>query len=116
MAIAIRPKQDMSVRARMIEDGFYSFGEALDVDGADALLAKIRNARAFGPNLFLSEAEFDANPVRKGTNPKPGRNLCEKFEGDFDLVEKSPAITSAPTEMLGPDYTIFEANHIVGQV
>lgn len=114
MAIAIRPKQELSLLARMIEDGFYSFGEALDPAGAEALLAKVRAARAFGPDLFLSEAEFDANPVHKGTNPKPGRNLCEKFEGDFDFVERSPAIVEALTEMLGPDYRVFDKKFVCG--
>ncbi len=101
----------------MLADGFYSFGEALDTNGADALLASVRAARAFGPNLFLSEAEFDANPVHKGTNPRPGRNLAEHFPTGFDFIERDPAIVSALAwhrlpPLLGP-HALFRHNHEV---
>lgn len=114
MSLAVRPKRDNSVEAAMLAAGFYSFGEALDPKAADALLAQMRAAREFGPNLFLSEAEFDANPVHKGTNPRPGRNLAERFAEGFDFIECDPTIVSALAAMLGPDYEIFDKKFVCG--
>lgn len=115
MAIAVRPKlRESSIEATMIEDGLYSFGEVLDEGAAENLLAKIRAARAFGPDLFRTEEEFLADPVHKGTNPRPGRNLAEAFPADFDFVERSPAIVDGLTQMLGPDYTIFDKKFVCG--
>ena len=49
-------------------------------DFAADLLADIRADRHFDHRLFLSEAEFDADPQYTGVNPRPGRNLLERFE------------------------------------
>ena len=107
-------RRDASIEAAMIEDGMYSFGEALDANAGRALLGKVLSTRAIGPELFLSEAEFDANPVLKGTNPRPGRNLVEKFEGDFDFIERAPVITDALTQILGEGYRIFDKKFVCG--
>jgi hypothetical protein len=113
MSLAVL-KQTQSVTDQMIADGMYSFGEALDANAARSLLTKVLATRTIDQTLFLSEAEFDANPEYKGTNPRPGRNLVEKFEGDFDFIEKAPAIVSALTEILGDGYRIFDKKFVCG--
>lgn len=98
----------------LIRDGFYSFGEALDADDAARLLQKVRAARSFGPNLFLSQETFEADPQFKGVNPRPGRNLTERFDADCGFVEKSPVITGALTHILGADYKIIDRKFVCG--
>ena len=64
----------------MIADGAHIFPDRVVPGLAAALLADIRADRNFDHRLFLTEAEFDADPQYTGVNPKPGRNLLERFE------------------------------------
>lgn len=114
MAFAVPSSRENTVEAAMVADGFYSFGEKLDVKAAESLLMHVHAARKFGPDLFLSEAEFDANPVQKGANPRPGRNLVERFPDQFDFIERDPAIISALAAILGPDYQVFDKKFVCG--
>ncbi len=43
--------------------GRHVFGERVDEKAAGALLASIRGLRRFDDSLFLTEAEFDADPL-----------------------------------------------------
>lgn len=97
-----------------IARGYHVFEGGVDPAAASALLAKIRALRAFDADLFLSEAEFDANPQYTGVNPAPGRNLLERFEDDLAFVERNAAIVSAVSALLGGDYEILLKKLICG--
>lgn len=95
-------------------DGAHLFDEALDGAAAARLLSRIKATREFGANLFLTEAEFDADPKYRGVNPRPGRNLLERFDADLGFVERSPQIVEALTALLGPDYEILDKKVVCG--
>ena len=71
-----------------IERGYHVFDEPVDPAATGRLLARIRDTRAFDAGLFLSEADFDADPQYTGVNPRPGRNLLETFEDELAFVER----------------------------
>jgi hypothetical protein len=96
-----------------IAHGYHVFPR-LDAAAAASLLAKLKALRSFGENLFLTEAEFDANPQYVGVNPAPGRNLLERFEDELAFVEKDAGITSALSAMLGDGYEILLKKLICG--
>src|SRR4051794_23646489 len=81
--------------------GAHLFPAPLNAAAAGALLREIRKLRAFDQTLFLSEAEFDADPTHTGVNPRPGRNLLERFEDHLRFVEGDPAIVAGLTAVLG---------------
>jgi hypothetical protein len=97
-----------------IRDGAHRFAEPLDAAAAADLLAALRATRDFGANLFLTEAEFDADPQYKGVNPMPGRNLLERFEDKLGFVERAPQIVEGLTALLGPGYEILNRKVVCG--
>ena len=114
MTEAERATTDHPAVGDFIARGYHVFGEGVDPAAASALLAKIRALRTFDADLFLSEAEFDADPQYTGVNPAPGRNLLERFEADLAFVEKDPAIASALNALLGDGYEILLKKLICG--
>lgn len=96
-----------------IDRGYHAF-PGVNPAAARALLDKIKSGRKFGENLFLSEAEFDADPQYIGVNPRPGRNLLEAHETELGFVEADAAITDALTAMLGDGYEILLKKLICG--
>ena len=98
----------------VISHGYHMLGEVVDPAAAGALLADIRRLRRFDESLFLTEAEFDADPQYKGVNPKPGRNLLERFEDRMGLVEAEPRLVSALSALLGPGYEILDKKLVCG--
>jgi hypothetical protein len=97
-----------------IETGAHLFQAPVDAAAATGLLADIRATRAFDETLFLSEAEFDADPQYTGVNPRPGRNLLERFEERLGFVEQAPQIVEAVTALLGHDYEILNKKVVCG--
>jgi len=97
-----------------IDCGYHVFEPGVDPVAAHRLLEKIRGIRAFGDELFLTEAEFDANPQYVGVNPAPGRNLLERFAPDLAFVEHDPQIAAAMTELLGEGYEVLLKKLICG--
>ncbi len=97
-----------------IETGAHLFQAPVDAGAATGLLADIRATRAFDETLFLSEAEFDADPQYTGVNPRPGRNLLERFEDRLGFVEQAPQIVEAVTALLGHDYEILNKKVVCG--
>ena len=97
-----------------IARGYHVFGGGVDPAAASALLARIRDLRTFDADLFLSQAEFDADPQYIGVNPAPGRNLLERFEDDLAFVERDQAIVSALSALLGDGYEILLKKLICG--
>lgn len=97
-----------------IRQGAHLFEPVVDPAAAAELLAEIRATRAFDESLFLSEAEFDADPQYTGVNPKPGRNLLERFEDRLGFVERAPHIVEAMTALLGEGYEILNKKVVCG--
>ena len=114
MTEAERATTDHPAVGDFIARGYHVFDEGVDPAAASALLAKIRGLRTFDADLFLTEAEFDADPQYTGVNPAPGRNLLERFEDDLAFVEKDPAIASALQALLGDGYEILLKKLICG--
>lgn len=108
----------VSAGQRAVEDvmalGYHLFGEAVDPNAAEALLKDIRALRRFDDSLFLTEAEFDADPQYTGVNPRPGRNLLERFEDRLGLIEAQPRITQALNALLGPGYEVLDRKLVCG--
>src|ERR1700742_130501 len=98
----------------LTEHGFPVFDQGVDAKAASRLLSKVKATRAFSPDLFLSEAEFDADPQYTGVNPRPGRNLLDTFASDLDFVEKDPAIVAPLTDLLGADYACLNRKFVCG--
>jgi hypothetical protein len=100
--------------AEMAEAGVHHFGPAADPEAAAALLAAVKATRHFDHRLFLSEAEFEADPQYKGVNPRPGRNLLEPLGERLAFIEHNPAITAYLSGLLGADYAIIDKKLVAG--
>ena len=94
--------------------GYHVFENGVNADDAAGLLAAIQQTRAFNASLFLSEAEFDANPQYRGVNPQSGRNLLDTFGDYLDFVEKDPAIVEGLTAVLGEGYEMLNRKIVCG--
>jgi hypothetical protein len=94
--------------------GVHIFPEPLDPAAAASLLAAIRATRRFDESLFLSEAEFDANPQYVGVNPRPGRNLLEALGARLAFVEQAKAVREGLTAILGEDYDTLNKKVVCG--
>ncbi|MEW5685411.1 MAG: phytanoyl-CoA dioxygenase family protein [Pseudomonadota bacterium] len=102
------------VISNFIEAGAHAFEQKVDPAAAAALLADIRKTRDFDHRLFLSEADFDADPQYTGVNPRPGRNLLEQFEDRLGFVEQAPHVVEALTALLGHGYEILNKKVVCG--
>ena len=96
------------------ERGYHLFDAPVDPAAAAVLLAKLRAERAYDHGLFQSEAEFDADPQYRGVNPRPGRNLLERYESDLGFVERAPHLAAGLTALLGPGYRIMDRKVVCG--
>lgn len=96
------------------EHGRHLFDRPVDPTAATRLLAQIHADRRFDGDLFLSQAAFDADPQYTGVNPRPGRNLLERFEDQLGFVERDPAIVAGLTALLGADYQILNRKLVCG--
>jgi len=96
------------------EFGRHLFDQPVDQQAATGLLAAIHADRQFDGGLFQDEADFLANPQHIGANPRPGRNLLERFEDQLGFIERSPMITSALIALLGSDYAIQNKKIVCG--
>jgi Phytanoyl-CoA dioxygenase (PhyH) len=115
MSLALKPPlTDSLVVDDFIEAGRHIFPQALDAAAAGELLQAIRTTRPFDGRLFQTEAEFDADPQYVGVNPRPGRNLLERFEDRLGFVERDPQVTRALGELLGDDYQIINKKAVCG--
>ncbi|HZZ33307.1 MAG TPA: hypothetical protein VFE10_15085 [Phenylobacterium sp.] len=110
----LEPSLAEAVVEDFIRDGAHLFDQPLDTRACAELLARIRATRDFGSSLFLSEAEFDADPLYTGVNPRPGRNLLEGLEDGLGFVERAPQIVEGITALLGPDYEILNKKVVCG--
>lgn len=84
-------------------DGHAAFGPIIPADVCRAVFAAIEASRDFGPDVFLSQPEFDAAPMRFGVNPRPGRNLLERVL--VGHIASHPIVDAFLRRMLGDAYT-----------
>ena len=98
----------------LCEHGRHLFAQALDPFAASELLAAVRTERRFDASLFLSQQAFDADPRHTGVNPRPGRNLLDRFEDRLGFVEHAPSVETALTALLGPGYTLLNRKLVCG--
>lgn len=115
-AASIKPVADPvhPAEAAFVDDGYYRYPDVLDPVAADTLLTAVRSERAFDAGLFLEEAEFDADPLYRGVNPRPGRNLLERYQDQLGFVEADPQVVGALTALLGADYRILDRKLVCG--
>lgn len=114
-----RPQaQDASIADQVVEDftrnGAHLFRDRLDAAACGDLLEEIRATRRFDESLFLTEAAFDADPQYVGVNPRPGRNLLERFEDRLGFVERAPHVVQALTSLLGEGYEVLNKKVVCG--
>jgi len=113
VAVAGRRAADHVV-GDFIRDGLHVFPQPLDAAAAGALLAAIRATRAFDGRLFLTEAAFDADPQYTCVNPRPGRNLLDRFENLLGFVEQAPPVRAGLTSVLGEGYQTLGRKVVCG--
>ncbi|HEX4183820.1 MAG TPA: phytanoyl-CoA dioxygenase family protein [Caulobacteraceae bacterium] len=114
MTLAFKSPVETIVTHDFIEYGRHIFPRPVDPAAAGRLLDKIRADRDYDHTLFLSEAEFDADPHYVGVNPKPGRNLLERFEDDLGFVERAPQIVDGLSALLGEGYQLINKKVVCG--
>jgi len=94
--------------------GYHLFGPVADPKAAGALLKDVRKLRRFDHSLFLSEAEFDAQPQGKPADAAPDANLLGRFVDRLAFVEKDPKIVAGLTGLLGAGYEIVDRDLVCG--
>jgi len=109
-----RASLDDLVLDSVLRRGAHIFERPVDAAAAADLLADLRSERRYDESLFLSEAAFDADPQYRGVNPRPGRNLLEKYADRLGFVEQAPQIVSALTALFGPDYELIDRKIVCG--
>lgn len=83
--------------------GLHRFEERLDPRACAALLAEVRALRRFDDSLFLTPAEYDAEPVERAT-----ASLLDRLDARLAFVERAPQVVEALWSLLGPDYRILD--------
>lgn len=99
---------------RLVVDGIAELGEILDAHAATALRDQALRARSFGPEMFLSEAEYRRNPEHFGVNPRPGRNLLERLESEARFVTEDPYLGQVLQWVLGKEYRLHNRKLVCG--
>jgi len=103
-----------SIVGDFITHGRHIFNAPLSASASADLLSMIKSTRFFDHRLFLTEAEFDADPRYTGVNPRKGRNLLDQFDAMLGFVERAPEIVCGVTELLGDDYEILNRKIVCG--
>lgn len=112
----VLPKVDLvhPCVADFLRHGLHELGQALSPESAREVLRDVCAVRHFGPDMFLSEAEFLADPVFRSVNPRPGRNLLERFPDHARLVETNEKIVAALEAMLGGGWRVMDRKFVCG--
>jgi hypothetical protein len=103
-----------AVVSDFVRKGAHVFEEPVDAAECAGLLDDIRSVRRFDESLFLSQAEFEADPQFTGVNPRPGRNLLDRLGAKLGFVERAPQIAEGLWALLGPDYKILDRKIVCG--
>ncbi len=94
--------------------GMHDLGQAVHPDAAEAVLQAVLARGAFGPDMFLSEAAFDAQSVARGPIGPVQRNLLDELPAVTALVEHNPVICEALAALLGPHWTVLSRHVVCG--
>ena len=108
------PQATGPVTDNLLQRGVHIFDRPVDALAAANLLADLKAERRYDGSLFLSQTDFDADPQYRGVNPRPGRNLLEKYADKLSFVEQAPQIVSALTDLFGPDYELIDRKVVCG--
>ncbi len=114
LARTYAPAEPWAILEDFAADGAHVLPAPLDPRAAAAILDRIRARRTFDASLFLTEAEFEADPQYRGVNPRPGRNLLEGLEPDLAFVEEAPAVKALISTVLGPGARILDKKVVCG--
>jgi len=97
-----------------IDHGYLNLGSVVDQNVCAELLSQLRKSQPISPKIFLTESEFDQNPVYKGVNPIPGRNILENYQGELDKIENSDVVVATLSRVLGDQYEMLNKKVICG--
>lgn len=103
-----------AVTRDLAERGLHVFSPGVDPVAATALLETVQATRAFGPDMFIDEADFLADPQFWGVNPRPGRNLVDRIDASLDFVERDPVLVAGLSELLGAGYQRSDRKLVCG--
>ncbi len=97
-------------------NGFMEFGNIIPPEYCETVLKQIKEIQPFGPELFQSQEDFEANPVFKKIHPgAKDYNLMEKLDqDDVRKIEEYPPFVEALEQILGPNYSILLRKVICG--
>ncbi len=96
------------------KQGYLNLGSVVNRFNCEDLLEKIKAYQDISPDIFLTEDDFEKNPVYKGVNPVQGRNILEKFDKEIDKIESTSEIVSVLENILGGSYEILNKKVICG--
>lgn len=102
------------VTEHLIQDGFYRLPFTYDENLCDHIFQEIHKTRNFDSNIFLDQEAFESNPVFKGVNPRPGRNLYEDLKPSIDKIEQDPRLCEILTKLLGKGYAALHHKIVCG--
>lgn len=102
------------IASSLTEDGFYVLPGTISLAACERILDKVKLTRRFGPDLFLDEAAFDANPIYKGVNPCPGRNLFDMLNDEVRVVLADTQLSNCLSYLLGEDYEHLHHKFVCG--
>ena len=95
------------------DEGIVRLGPVVDAARCAGLLRDIASTRAFGPELFLTEEEFRADPQRRGVNPRPGRaNVVDRF--DLSFMTGAPGVRALLDALCGPGWNALLVKAVCG--
>jgi len=97
-----------------LDTGVHHFEHAVDATACRALLNQALASRDFGPDLFQAQADFERNPLFKGVNPMPGRNLAETLAAQTLFIDTDHYIQDTLKQVLGPNYKIKDKKFVCG--
>jgi hypothetical protein len=95
--------------------GWHDLGPVLHRDAANGFLQAVLARRAFGPDMFLSETAFDAQPVATGlVDLVRQRSLLDDLPALTVLVDQNPLICEALAALLGPGWKVLSRYVVCG--
>ncbi len=94
-----------------IADGFQARPGFFDAGACRRLLDQALATRSIA-DMFLTEAEFRAAPVMRGTNPRPGRNLLARLDCDF--IFGDPRFAEEMAAVCGPHWRVLDHKFVMG--
>ena len=98
----------------LVNEGVHIFEERLDLEQIQNVYNKILASRDFGPNLFLSEAEYLEQENHLKANPTREYNFLNQFDSDLAFIEEDKSVSSLLHEALGQDYDVVLRKLVCG--